>query len=80
MAQKASPTKKATTATAKKSPSKPTKGQSYACEVCGLVVTVDEDCECTDSCEIICCGQEMKPKAAARTKAAAPRKRTVAKK
>ncbi len=79
MAQKASPTKKAAT-TAKKSPSKPTKGQSYACEVCGLAVTVVEDCECTDSCEIICCGQEMKPKASARTNAVAPRKRSVAKK
>ncbi len=79
MAQKAAPAKKASTV-AKKSASKPTKGQTYACEVCGLVVTVDEDCECTESCEIICCDQEMKPRAAARKKAAPAKKPAASKK
>lgn len=36
------------------------KGSSYACEVCGLVVTVDEVCDCVDVCDIICCGKPMK--------------------
>ena len=36
------------------------KGESYACEVCGLVVTVDEACGCADICDIVCCGQPMK--------------------
>lgn len=80
MPQKAAPAKNATTAVSKKSPSKPTKGQTYACEVCGLVVTVDEDCDCTDSCEIICCSQEMKPRAAARQKAAPAKKPAASKK
>jgi hypothetical protein len=37
-----------------------TKGESYACESCGLVVTVDEDCGCVDACEIVCCEMPMK--------------------
>jgi hypothetical protein len=36
------------------------KGDSYACEVCGLVVSVDEVCGCVDVCDIICCGKPMK--------------------
>lgn len=42
------------------------KGEKYTCEVCGLVVTVDEECGCVQACDIICCGKEMKPKAAKR--------------
>jgi len=38
------------------------KGDAYQCGVCGLAVTVDEECDCVDACDIICCGQEMKPK------------------
>ncbi len=34
----------------------------YSCGVCGLVVTVDNICDCVEACDIICCGQEMKPK------------------
>ena len=30
------------------------------CEVCGLLVTVDEVCGCVDTCDLICCGQQMK--------------------
>jgi hypothetical protein len=37
-------------------------GQSYACGVCGLAVTVDEDCGCVESHEIICCETPMKKK------------------
>ena len=36
------------------------KGVSYTCEVCGLVVSVDEVCGCVDVCDIICCGKPMK--------------------
>jgi len=46
----------------KKAPAKENamKGESYACESCGLVVTVDEDCGCVDACEIMCCDLPMK--------------------
>jgi hypothetical protein len=37
------------------------KGASMSCEVCGLVVTVDEACGCAEAHEIICCGEAMKP-------------------
>ena len=43
---------------------KTAKGESYACEVCGLVVSVDEVCGCVDVCDIICCGKPMKEKTA----------------
>ena len=49
------------------------KGQSLECEVCGLAVTVDEDCGCVEACDILCCGEPMKakkPKAKAKAKAA----------
>jgi hypothetical protein len=59
--KKAAPSKKVG---AKKSPARKTaKGDSYECEVCGLVVTVDETCGCVDVCDIICCSKPMKPKA-----------------
>jgi hypothetical protein len=38
------------------------KGDAYQCGVCGLAVTVDEVCGCADTCDIICCGKQMKPK------------------
>ena len=34
-------------------------GKEYECEVCGLAVTVDEDCGCAE-CEILCCEEPMK--------------------
>ena len=40
------------------------KGESYACEVCGLAVVVDEVCGCLDACDIVCCGRPMKAKTA----------------
>lgn len=36
-------------------------GSRYECTVCGLAVTVDEICGCVESCDIICCGQQMMP-------------------
>jgi hypothetical protein len=46
----------------KKAPAKrnAAKGESYACQSCGLVVSVDEDCGCVDACEIMCCDLPMK--------------------
>jgi hypothetical protein len=41
-------------------------GQGYACGVCGLAVTVDEDCGCVESHEIICCDTPMKKRRARR--------------
>ena len=38
---------------------KAVKGERYTCGVCGLAVTVDEPCGCTD-CAILCCGEPMK--------------------
>jgi len=38
------------------------KGSRYVCSACGLVVTVDNVCGCVEACDIICCGEEMKPK------------------
>lgn len=42
------------------------KGDSYACEVCGLVVSVDEVCGCVETCDILCCGEPMKKSARAK--------------
>jgi hypothetical protein len=36
-------------------------GSGYECRVCGLAVTVDTVCGCVDYCDIICCGEQMKP-------------------
>jgi hypothetical protein len=36
------------------------KGQRYECSVCGLAVSIDEDCGCVETCDIICCGEPMK--------------------
>ena len=49
---KSTPTRKTVT-------KKMAKGQSYSCDVCGLVVTVDEVCGCVDVCDIVCCGEPM---------------------
>ena len=34
----------------------------YTCNVCGLLVTVDNVCGCVDTCDIVCCGESMKAK------------------
>lgn len=38
------------------------KKSGYGCSVCGLAITVDNICGCVDECDIICCGEQMKPK------------------
>lgn len=52
------------------------KGEAYECEDCGLVVLVENPCECGDECQIMCCEKPMKqvktsaksaPKAASKT-------------
>jgi hypothetical protein len=46
---------------ARKAPGKAAtmRGDAYICEECGLIVTVDEMCDCVDVCDIICCGESM---------------------
>lgn len=65
---KSTPVKATARSTAKK---KVARGDAYVCGVCGLAVTVDEECGCVDVCDIICCGQPMKArKPRAKAKAA----------
>lgn len=46
------------------------KGEQYRCEECGLVVLVENPCECEETCELVCCEEPMKPvKAAAKSTA-----------
>lgn len=45
---------------------KTSKNDSYTCELCGLVVLVDEEYGCVEAHEIICCGEPMKKTARAR--------------
>ncbi len=52
-------------AVAKKAPAKKTavkKSPKLECGVCGLAVTVDNECGCTEAHPIICCGKAMKKK------------------
>lgn len=79
----AAPVKKATAKKAAVSKKESLAGKSYVCGVCGLAVTVDEDCGCVEECDIICCGEQMKPKrsrakAAVKPKAAKARTATKA--
>ena len=39
-------------------------GDRYICGVCGLGITIDEDCGCVEACDIICCSEPMKRKRA----------------
>jgi len=65
------PARKAT----KKVAAKPfAKGDKLECQVCGLAVVIDTECDCVEACEIICCEQPMKPKRATRAKAKAAAK------
>ena len=36
------------------------KGDKYKCEECGLVVVIEDACECGDECVITCCEKPMK--------------------
>jgi hypothetical protein len=40
------------------------KGSKYSCGVCGMAVTVDTACGCTEVHPLICCGKQMKVKKA----------------
>jgi hypothetical protein len=40
--------------------------EKYECEDCGLVVLVENPCGCDETCELVCCGEPMKPVKAAR--------------
>lgn len=55
-------TAKRTVKRSRKRPARVSPGDGYVCAVCGLSVTVDEECGCIDTCDIICCGQQMEPK------------------
>ena len=56
--KKAAPAKKKAPASkSKKAPLKKAGSKLY-CEECGIVLTVDETCDC-GACDIICCGEEM---------------------
>ena len=37
------------------------KGEQYKCDECGLVVLIENPCECDEGCELVCCEQPMKP-------------------
>ena len=53
--------KKAPARVSKAKASKVSKGDQLYCEVCGLVVSVDDACGCA-ACDIICCGTQMQAK------------------
>jgi hypothetical protein len=38
------------------------KGSKYTCSVCGLVVSIDNECGCASVCDLMCCHTPMKPK------------------
>lgn len=38
------------------------KKKKMYCEKCGLVVTIDTACGCVDTCDLICCGEQLKEK------------------
>jgi hypothetical protein len=38
------------------------KGTIFSCEVCGLIVSVDEVCGCVETCDILCCSEQMTKK------------------
>ena len=37
------------------------KGEQYKCDECGLVVLVENPCDCGEGCELVCCDVPMKP-------------------
>jgi len=61
---KVAPPAKKTAPAAKKASSKKkvAVGDGFECKVCGLVVSVIDDCGCVEVCDLICCEKPMKPK------------------
>jgi len=55
------------------------KGEKYACEECGMVVVVEDNCEC-EECDIICCDVPMVPAKAKKRVAKPATKKKLAKK
>ena len=43
------------------------KGETYRCDECGLVVVVEDPCECDETCELVCCEVPMKQVKASKT-------------
>jgi hypothetical protein len=43
------------------------KGEKFKCEECGLIVLIEDPCGC-EPCDLICCGEQMKPVKAAKAK------------
>jgi hypothetical protein len=37
------------------------KGEQYKRDECGLVVLIENPCECDETCELICCEEPMNP-------------------
>jgi hypothetical protein len=61
----------------------PKKGDRYQCDDCGLVVLVEDACDCVPECKVVCCDQPMKKvttKAPAKAPAKEVAKKTDAKK
>ena len=54
------------------------KGDQFTCELCGLVVAVDESCDCVVG-ELICCDIPMEKGKAKMKKAAKPAKKAAKK-
>ncbi len=46
----------------KKTKEKVIKGKKLSCNVCGLILKVDNTCGCIEECDVICCGEQMKAK------------------
>jgi hypothetical protein len=38
------------------------KGDKYQCGICGLVIKVDDTCDCVNMCDIVCCAKPMRKK------------------
>lgn len=53
--------KKAPARSARAKANKVSQGDRLYCEVCGLVVSIDDACGCA-ACDIICCGTQMQAK------------------
>ncbi|MFA5388208.1 MAG: hypothetical protein WC312_00435 [Candidatus Omnitrophota bacterium] len=52
--------KKKTVKKAGRKTKKAEKGMKYVCDECGMAVTVNDACSCTDVCDITCCGRDMR--------------------
>ncbi len=51
--------KKAGKKAIKSSKNKRSIGDKYSCATCGLVITIDQNCDCVEDCYVVCCGEAM---------------------